>query len=208
MTDENIKSLLMESVDLDVLSLQQTGATCRDFELPRELREIYKFCNGAVMYEGALLLRPKTALLNVACLEEWNAQKTWKERYTFIDLSNIVFFAENTIGEQWGVDNGKVVFFEPETGELAEFAYSVDEWAALIRSDFNRYTRWNLIHEWQENNGPLPLGARLAPIRALTLGGTCDLANLTVVEDVACMRYRGALADRTKNVNADDANGT
>jgi hypothetical protein len=38
-------------------------------------------------------------------------------------------------------------------------AGNFDEWAAVILSNYPMETGWTFAHDWQQKNGPLPMGA-------------------------------------------------
>ena len=63
-------------------------------------------------------------------LEKWNDPKLWIEHYDDMAL-DVLFFAEDVLGDQFGIKDGEIVRFEAETGLIESIAANLEEWAAL-----------------------------------------------------------------------------
>jgi hypothetical protein len=79
-------------------------------------------------------------------------------------------------------------------------AESVEEWAGVILSNYRVETGWPFVHEWQEKNGPLPLGKRLMPKTPFFLGGEYKIENLWAGNPLEGMRLKADLAMQTRNL--------
>jgi hypothetical protein len=126
-------------------------------------------------------------------LERWNHQELW--RFEYEDMSNgHLFFAEDIFGEQFSMCGGRIHSFDPETGSSEDIAGTIEEWCAAIIDDHAYLTGWSLAHDWQEARGPLPMGKRLLPATLFVLGGEYSVRNLSAVDSVEAMRFRGSIA--------------
>jgi hypothetical protein len=93
-----------------------------------------------------------------------------------------------------------LTYFEAETGVTQYFADSLEKWAELLLEDFSYQTGWRLASQWQQVQGPIPIGKRLMPKMPFFLGGEFSMDNLWVGESVAGMRVKGELAVQTRNL--------
>jgi hypothetical protein len=123
-------------------------------------------------------------------LQSWNTVGTWKYAYGGV-LDNIMFFAEDIFGDQFGISDDAVVLFRSETGEIEPLAASLEEWASQVLVDFENLTGYRVAHEWQLAHGPIGRGMRLTGKQPFVLGGGHDLANLYEADSVTLMRLRG-----------------
>ena len=64
----------------------------------------------------------------------------------------------------------------------------------MILADYDRWTGYSILHEWQMRNGQLSQGYRLVPTIPFVLGGEFTIANLTAMEAVQGMKYRASVA--------------
>ena len=209
--NENVMKLLKKGCDISLLLQSDSNKSVyrKDiYCLPSMLTSIYECCNGLIACEGALLIRPLNPVVEIYDLEEWNRKPLWKDKYSFIDLAPVCFFAENAFGEQWGVIDDKIVFFDPETGELSLFAENIDDWAKIILDDYEYHTAWPLMHDWQVDNGAIGYGYRLIPIKPFVMEGEFAVDNLHSVKDVDGMLYRGDIAVQLYNSEHGDQNNT
>lgn len=148
----------------------------------------------------ALLIRPAHTVGNVLGVVEWNQRELWKRCYEKVNLSKVVFFAENIIGEQFGVKGKKIYLFEPETGEFELVAKNIEGWADLILKEAEDRTLWPLARAWQDDNDELPDGKRLMPTIPFVTGGEYDPSNLFAAPDYERMRFGGQLATQIAGV--------
>ncbi|MBS1813664.1 MAG: SMI1/KNR4 family protein [Acidobacteria bacterium] len=154
--------------------------------------------NGFYAFESALHVFPYKSAEGFMDITLWNASSTWKAFYKDDNLP--FFFAEDVFGFQFGVKDGEVVSFDPETGESTFFSKSIESWAEKILNDYNLHTGYKLAHDWQLLNGHLSEGKRLVPIQPFVLGGAFDLANLKGQYAVDAMRFRASLANQIKGL--------
>lgn len=168
-------------------------------ELGRALVDFLKRKNGFYAFESALHIFPACNEQGIMDLEKWNAPDLWKGHYEDM-ASDIVFYAEDIFGNQFGMQGREILRFEAETGLTEQVATSLEGWASLILEDYNYLTGYPLAHKWQERHGPLNAGKRLVAVRPFVLGGDFDISNLFALEAVKAMRYHGDLAVQIRDV--------
>ncbi len=157
---------------------------------PRDLLRLFQLKNGFFAFESALHVFPIGGRAGVLDLQTWNSDGLWRSSYGGIP-PEIIFFAEDVFGGQFCMFGQSVCTMDPETGEIANFARSIEEWAERVLDDFEVTTGFPLAHEWQALHGPIPTGMRLLPITPFVLGGGYEAANLRPVDAVDGMRARG-----------------
>jgi hypothetical protein len=134
-------------------------------------------------------------------LVRWNERETWKYAYPE-DSDGLLAFAEDIFGCQFCIQAGKIVRFDPETGEAELVCGSIEEWAGLICEDFEVQTGYQIAHEWQKPKGPLRPGSRLVPIYPLvTSQGSYELSNFYEVDATKGMLSRADFARQIKGVS-------
>lgn len=87
--------------------------------------------NGFFAFEEALRVFPSRSVPISYGLSEWNSQELWRSEYADL-VEGCFFFAEDIFGGQFCVANGKICTFDPETGQLAELANTIEDWAAAV----------------------------------------------------------------------------
>lgn len=146
--------------------------------------------NGFFAFESALHIFPVASFCSDMTFQSWNTLDTWKNAYGGL-VDDIMFFAEDIFGDQFGIFNDAIVLFRSETGEIESVAASLDEWASRVLVDFENLTGYLVAHEWQLAHGPIARRMRLTGKRPFVLGGGYDLANLYAADRVTLMRLRG-----------------
>lgn len=197
---ESIGKILAQSQG--PLGGEVTAADCFAFLAPfgprgRELAELLSARNGWLAWHSALLVRPLTDAPPVLGVCSWNEPSLWKQSYAV--PPDALFFAEDAFGDQFAIVGDRIHFFEGETGEFDDLAGSLEEWATLILEEPHFHTGWPLALEWQETNGPLPLGRRLLPKTPFVLQGEYSVANLWAGDDREGMQFRGRLANQLRD---------
>jgi hypothetical protein len=170
------------------------------YSLGAELFQMLEQKNGFYAFEFALHVFPLTSDPETG-LESWNAESLWRNEY--VDLAEgLLFFAEDSLQDQFCLSKKQtgVYRFHAETGRLTLVADSVENWAAVILSKYKTETGWILLHEWQQKNGPLPLGRRLMPKVPFFLGGAYEIENLWAGNPLEGMRLKGDLAIQTRDL--------
>lgn len=122
-------------------------------------------------------------------LERWNMEVLWRSEFGAA-AEGLLFFAEDAFGEQFGLSNGKVWRFNPESAAREEIARDLDEWAEKILADYSFETGYQPAHDWQQQNGQLMEGQRLIPKIPFIMGGKYESDNLFALDAVKGMRYR------------------
>jgi hypothetical protein len=167
--------------------------------LTDELHSIFIKKNGFLAFESALLLFPTATVESIRSLAEWNSPAGWRRFYKAIP-PEAIFFAEDVFACQFGIGKETVLKLNPESGNIDEHSACLEEWAGKILADYDAETGWSLAREWQQTNGPLPLGHRLLGKRPFVLGGDYSLDNLVAVDGWVAMEKLGYLFNQIKNV--------
>ena len=154
-----------------------------------QLVELLYHKNGFYAFESALHLFPAGCRKSHIDIESWNRGDSWRKLYGDA-INGYVFFAEDAFGDQFGIGHEGVYKFDPETGEVAEHAAELEQWAARMLDDYEYETGYPLAKEWQAQHGPLPEGKRLLPKRPFVLGGAYEVDNLYAADALIGMNVR------------------
>jgi hypothetical protein len=166
--------------------------------VPEPLRPLISLRNGFYAFGPALFVRPWSADARGNCLA-WNAKDLWRHEFKGAG-DDLLFFAEDVLGFQFGLHPRGVYSWNPETTERELVASSVEGWAAQVLADTDFLTGAPLADAWTEANGPIPVGSRLAPVVPFYLGGEYDVEQINAIPDVELMRFRGDLYQQTKDL--------
>jgi hypothetical protein len=164
-----------------------------------KLHPLFQCRNGFYAFEQALHVLSDMGSINEKGLVEWNSDALWRGNYDGM-ADDAVFFAEDVFGIQFCIREGSVATFEPETGRFEWMAADVEEWAQIVRDDYQFWTGYKVAHDWQIEHGPIPLGSRLVPKVPFVLGGDYTVANMHVLEAVKGMRYRASIAVQIRDL--------
>jgi hypothetical protein len=179
----------------------RTGATFFDVlssHLGQELLKLLNERNGFYAFESALLVRPFDCDIFPLGITQWNSETLWKNNYKN-NLGDAVFFAEDIFGIQFGIQNGAIHSFDPETAEQKTIATSLEAWAGWVLEDYKTRTGWPMAHFWQLRHGELKPGTRLLPKIPFVLGGQFAIENLHPLNDVEGMRFRASVANQLQD---------
>lgn len=126
-----------------------------------ELEALLHIRDGFRALSGALLIRPSTTVAAVQGIEDWNQLSLWRTPYRH--ASEILFFAEDITGRQFGLHKDTVVTLDPEDGTVERICFSLDAWASWVlehRQDLGE----DLLKQWNASNGvELAAHERLQP---------------------------------------------
>lgn len=157
--------------------------------LGNQLIEMLQNKNGYYAFESALHVFPAGCKSTGIDIEEWNSSNSWRKEYGD-SLQGYIFFAEDIFGVQFALCPSGIRKFDPETGEFEDFAPDIEMWAAMILEDYNYETGYQLAHDWQSQNGSLPMGKRLLPKIPFVLGGAYEIENLYATDALNGMLFR------------------
>jgi hypothetical protein len=143
-----------------------------------ELATLLSWRNGFYAYESALLVRGSGNTPPPRDIAAWNDRDAWLSQYDDFNCGQMLFFAEDMFGNQFAIASGRVVLFDPETGDSEQVAPTLEDWARIILDDYAYYTGHPVAHEWQIKNGPLRPGMRLMPKIPFVCGGEFAVSNL------------------------------
>jgi hypothetical protein len=145
-------------------------------ELPPDLMSILIQRNGFILHEGALHVRGASIVPEWHSLRTaWRGPKAFHILYEDVRPSDIPF-AQEQLGDQFLIREGKVVRLFAETGETEPLASSLDDFFARLSSDIEGFLNVGLSHKMEpgrllwafppfcfEESGA---GASLAPLPA------------------------------------------
>jgi len=131
---------------------------------------------------------------------EWNDPRLWKSSYRNNETLKALFFAEDAFGCQFGFFEDQICFFDPETGEFDFLCKSFDDWCELIVSNYRLHTGYELMHEWQSENGSIEPGFRLCPKLLFVLGGQYEVDNLYPIPALDGMLMRADIANQIRDL--------
>jgi hypothetical protein len=128
-------------------------------------------------------------------IASWNSGDGWRKHYGAL-TDNLLFFAQDVFAGQYAIRDGVICKFDPELGEVSEFAESIEQWCEQILDDYDYESGYTYANDWQVVHGPLAPGERLFPKLAFVLGGDYEVENFwsSTVEKAAPLR--GFLAQR------------
>jgi hypothetical protein len=168
----------------------------------RCLEPLLRERNGFLAFQGALhVFSASDADVTPLgySLGFWNSPESWRRGYDGA-VDDLLFFAQDVFGEQFGLSDGTVCRFNPETGRTREIGASLGEWAARILRTPAQETGFPLAEEWQWRHGRLKPTHRLIPKVPFTFGGDYDLANLYAADVLQAMRTRATIWRQTRHL--------
>ncbi|MFJ8831169.1 hypothetical protein [Micromonospora aurantiaca] len=164
--------------------------------IPGPLAPLYSIKNGFYAFESALFVRPVG--VGVRSVEWWNGL-SWRQVY--VDLgAQLTCFAEDVFGFQFAADESGFYSFDPETAEIELVADSVEGWAQAVLEDIDVMVGYSLAREWQERNGGLQQGFRLAPAVPFALGGKFEAAGMRAKPDGELASFRASVYEQTRDL--------
>lgn len=166
----------------------------------RDIHSMLQLKNGFAAFEAALVVFPATDAGLVPGLDSWNRAEGWRRFYNGCIPAELVFFAEDLFGGQFGVMPSEIVRFDPEAGDIQHYANSLEDWARALLDNYAEDTGWPLAHEWQALHGPLSLAHRLLPRQPFVLGGDYVVENLVAVDNARVMENWGRLFQRIRSL--------
>ncbi|MEU5942366.1 hypothetical protein ABZ807_25020 [Micromonospora sp. NPDC047548] len=179
------------------LGTPDLGDSADPDSLPDVLAPILMRTNGFYAFESALLVRPAGG--GMGSLEWWNNELNWREAYPQLSRDS-VFFAEDVFGFQFVTCGEGFYSFDPETAELEFVGDTAEAWAAAILDDYEVMTGHAVGHDWQQLNGPLKRGHRLAPALPFVLGGEYRAEVLRQKADWELAAFRADVYNQIKDL--------
>jgi hypothetical protein len=169
-------------------ALAGLGADC--------LAPLYQAFNGGYFFDRALEVFP-IGTSHYTEIRQWNDAAGWRKDFDQ-DLNGIVFFAHDLFCFQYGVLAGAVVRLNYETGEVESLAPDLQAFLELFLGDCDYYSGFSLLEDWEEENGPLPMGQRLFAKKPFVLGGDWEVCNLWASAPLPVLSFRAFIAKHIK----------
>lgn len=166
-----------------------------------ELEALLHLRDGFRALSGALLIRPSTSVAAVRGIEEWNQLSLWRTPYKH--ATEILFFAEDITGRQFGLLKDTVVSFDPEDGAVERVSFSLDAWASWVLDRADELGATLVTTYNAANNVTLAAHERLQPRYPVR---TADGDDFRVRPDLDLMlRWARLYSERAASDEADPA---
>jgi len=111
-------------------------------------------------------------------------------------INNIVFFAQDIFGNQFGFSDDQIIFFNIETADIEVVSNNFIEWQKVITNDLEYYTGESLLLEWESKYGKLSVEDRLCPSKPFVTGGEFTIENLNSLNIQKNINYNGDIASQ------------
>lgn len=164
--------------------------------LSKEVAGLLSLKNGFYAFASALHVLSVQSEAGVTGIVDWNLAESWKQSYAGL-ADKIFCFAQDIFGNQFALYKQQVVIFNCETGELGNFAQSLEDWASKVLLDYNFVTGHDFARSWQSANRPLKRGERLFPVKPFIIGGDYSIDNLKPLNDIEGLRFFGHFCTET-----------
>ncbi|MDR1963125.1 MAG: SMI1/KNR4 family protein [Planctomycetaceae bacterium] len=169
-------------------------------DLVRSLSDFLMKANGLVVFESSLVVRPGTLGEHVEDIQSWNRPMLWKYMYKDTQLFDIIFFAEDAFGNQYGINQDYICFFNLETGCIDHFCDTLEEWAKILLEDYFFHTGYGIMHQWQVRFGKITLGYRLCPKLPVILGGEMNINNFQSSSLIKNIEFLSSIATQIRDI--------
>jgi hypothetical protein len=163
----------------------------------KELFNLLNIKNGFLAFENALEIYSFDDSKKIN-LRNWNSFDLWKKDFKDVIPLDTIFFGQDIFGNQFGISNDKVIWFNTESTEIEIIANSLEDWAKILLNDYNYYTGYPFAKEWQEKNGDLEIGNRLLPKLPFILGGEYKIENFYKIDMLKGIKFCAYLASQLK----------
>jgi len=165
-------------------------------DLRVELEALLHMRDGFVTMGSALIVRPSVTVASVYGVEEWNQLTLWRTPYT--RCTEVMFFAEDRFGQQFGLYKDEVQTFDPVTGRTEHLGFGLERWAAHVVDQPDAIGRAR-VDAWQAEHGPLSATQRLQPrVPPGFVESDEEVDELRVLDDLDLMRRFARLHKETR----------
>ena len=155
--------------------------------------------NGLTAFDGGLRIFG-TEPGKLPTLQEWNQQNGWRSAYKELIKKTLVFFAEDVFGNQFALDDGKVLYFDVENGRATPFGDSFLQWLSSIIEDPVDRLQLMPYKNWRGKGERLEPSEHLCPVYPFIVKADPPLHELYRVNSVEDMQYKGHFAYQIKDV--------
>ncbi|MCH9683823.1 MAG: hypothetical protein K0V04_20495 [Deltaproteobacteria bacterium] len=128
-------------------------------ELRLELEALLHLRDGFTTADGAVVVRPSVTVAAVHGVDDWNQLTLWRTPYS--RASEVLFFAEDRFGQQFGMYRDEVVAFDAISGSWTHVAFGLERWAEHVLQP-DAVGRAKVV-AWQAEHEPLSITQRLQP---------------------------------------------
>jgi len=170
------------------------------FTLGKTHRQLLQRRNGGYFWGGALHIFGACAEPASHSLAAWNAPDLW--RHAFGDATgDLIFFAENAFGDQFGLDTkGKVFEFRAEPSILEEVADDFDQWLLIAVEAPDELLARTAVAHWISQHGALPHGSQLQAYPPYMFEEDDANVTLEAVDAVENMHFHAAITEQLASI--------
>jgi hypothetical protein len=161
-------------------------------------RELLCLHDGLIAFDGGL------RCFGIACrllpgLSSWNRSDGWRASYREL-ADGLMFFAEDVFGNQFALEDGRIVRFHAETGDREFMADSFEEWLNTLMADPDEELSLWLLRDWRAPGNAVRSDQHLCPKLPFITGGAFEPSNLYTLDRAESMTFKGDFAWQLRNV--------
>ncbi len=165
----------------------------------KDHKSLLSLHNGLTAFDGGLrIFGTNSGMLPM--LQDWNKREGWRSAYKELVNESLIFFAEDAFGNQFALDDEKVVYFNAETGRATPFANAFSEWLSIVLEDPVDTLQLILFRSWMEKGEHLEPSEHLCPVYPFIVKSDSPLNELYRVDSTEDMSYKGNFAYQVKDV--------
>ncbi len=165
-----------------------------------ELEMVLHLRDGFRALGGALLVRPSISVGTTQGIAAWNRLSGWRRPYA--KSSELLFFAEDIVGHQFGLYRDEIVRFNPERGTFEHYAFKLERWAQRVLGERIELGE-AVVEGWVEVGNPaLETTQKLQPSHPALLERD-DVVTHTLRDDVDLMTRYARLFQETAAAGGD-----
>lgn len=145
-----------------------------------QLGLLYREKNGFHAFESAFVCLPIGATPYYPGLFDLTLSPPWRKDASSPAHGGLIF-ALNGLSEIFCLLDKEIIHVDLQGDRALEVWPDVETFCSDLVENFELHTAYTLVHAWQEQNGPLPLGHLLIPITPFVFGGEYSHDNLAAV---------------------------
>jgi hypothetical protein len=162
--------------------------------VPEDLRRLLEQVNGLVAFDGGLHIRGavKEPLWH-SLRHAWTGGLAFHERYASVQPGDVPF-AQDAVGDQWLLRDGRVVSLASETGELEPLGQTFGEFLEAARAAPVETLGLEPLMQFHAEGGTLPLGRLLNVYPPFCTKESADGVDLSPVPAIERLEFLADLA--------------
>jgi hypothetical protein len=170
------------------------------FTLGKAHRQLLQRRNGGYFFGGALHIFGACTEPVTHSLSAWNSPDLWRSAFGEL-TGDLVFFAENAFGDQFGLaPDGKVFQFLAEATDFEEIADDFDTWLLIAVEAPDELLARPTVAGWVATHGHLPHGSQLQAYPPFMFTEDDAEVQLEAVDAVENMKFHAAIANQIASI--------